>query len=61
MKPTIVIVFYLTGHTRRVGAEIAQRLGCPIVEISEHELGSPQHATRLDEFVAAIRAMKERG
>ncbi len=35
MKPTIVVVFSLTGHTRRVGAEIAQRLGCPIAEITE--------------------------
>lgn len=35
MKPAIVVVFSLTGHTRRVGAEIAQRLGCPIVEITE--------------------------
>jgi flavodoxin len=35
VKPAIVVVFSLTGHTRRVGTEIAQRLGCPIVEISE--------------------------
>ena len=35
MNPAIVVVFSLTGHTRRVGAEIAQRLGCPIVEITE--------------------------
>ena len=35
MKPAIVVVFSLTGHTRRVGAEIAQRLGCPMVEITE--------------------------
>ncbi|MGH8699606.1 MAG: flavodoxin family protein [Burkholderiales bacterium] len=35
MKPAIVVVFSLTGHTRRVGADIAQRLGCPIVEITE--------------------------
>jgi flavodoxin len=160
VKPAIVVVFSLTGHTRRVGAEIAQRLGCPMVEIteprprrgalaylrsgfeslfgrtppiqpigqnlrdfsllvigtpvwvghvsspvrsflsthrtnignlaafctmrgrdrgntftdiasvagkppvatlaiSEHELGSPQHAARLDEFIAAIRALRE--
>ena len=162
MNPAIVVVFSLTGHTRRVGAEIAQRLGCTIVEIteprprrgslaylrsgfealfgrlprikpidqnlrdfslivvgtpvwvghvsspvrsflslhrseigalsafctmggrdpaktftdvaavagrlpvatlatSEHELGSPQHAARLDGFIAAIRALRERG
>jgi flavodoxin len=162
VKPAIVVVFSLTGHTRRVGAEIAQRLGCPMVEIteprprrgalaylrsgfealfgrlprikaidrnlrdfsllvigtpvwvghmsspvrsflfrhrgdigklsafctmggrdpaktftditsvsgklpvatlatSEHELGSPQHAARLDEFIAAIRALREGG
>ena len=160
MNPAIVVVFSLTGHTRRVGDEIAQRLGCTIVEIteprprrgslaylrsgfealfgrlprikaidqnlrnfsllvigtpvwaghvsspvrsflsthrsdiadlaafctmggrdrgntftdvasvagkppvaslaiSEHELGSPQHAARLDEFIAAIRALRE--
>ena len=35
MNPAIVVVFSLTGHTRRVGAEIAQRLGCPMVEITE--------------------------
>jgi flavodoxin len=35
MKPAIVIVFSRTGHTRRVGAEIAQRLRCPIAEITE--------------------------
>ncbi len=60
MKPAIV-VYSLTGHTRRIGAEIAQRLGCPMVGISEHELGSPQHAARLDEFIAAIRTLKEGG
>lgn len=35
MKPAIVVVYSLTGHTRRVGGEIAQRLGCPMVEIAE--------------------------
>ena len=35
MNPAIVVVFSLTGHTRRVGDEIAQRLGCTIVEITE--------------------------
>jgi len=35
VKPAIVVVFSLTGHTRSVGAEIAQRLGCPIVGITE--------------------------
>jgi len=28
---------------------------------SERELGSPQHVARLDEFIAAIRALRERG
>ena len=35
MKPAIVVVFSLTGHTRQVGAEIARRLHCPLVEITE--------------------------
>jgi hypothetical protein len=35
MNPAIVVVFSLSGHTRRVGAQIAQSLGCPMVEISE--------------------------
>ncbi len=35
MKPAIVVVYSLTGHTRGVGGEIAQRLGCPMVEITE--------------------------
>ncbi|MGQ0577957.1 MAG: flavodoxin family protein [Betaproteobacteria bacterium] len=35
MKSAIVVVFSLSGNTRRVGAEIAQRIGCPIVEIAE--------------------------
>ncbi|HZP92226.1 MAG TPA: hypothetical protein VFB20_05005 [Burkholderiales bacterium] len=35
MKPAIVVVFSRTGHTRQVGAEIARRLRCPMVEITE--------------------------
>lgn len=35
MKPAIVIVFSLGGHTRRMGAQIAERLGCPMLEIGE--------------------------
>ena len=35
MKPAIVVVFSLGGHTRRTGAEIAGRLGCQMLEISE--------------------------
>lgn len=35
MKPALVVVFSLSGHTRRVGAEIARGLACPLVEISE--------------------------
>jgi flavodoxin len=31
----VVVVYSLTGHTRGIGAEIAQRLDCPIVEITE--------------------------
>jgi flavodoxin len=35
VKRIIVVIYSLTGHTRRVGAEIAQRLHCPLVEISD--------------------------
>lgn len=35
MKPAIVVVYSRTGHTRRVGAEIASRLGCTLAEIRE--------------------------
>lgn len=40
MNPAIVVVFSLTGNTRRVGAEIARRLGCPIAEITETRVRS---------------------
>ena len=35
MNEALVVVFSWSGNTRRVGSDIAQRLKCPMVEITE--------------------------
>lgn len=54
MKPAIVVVYSLTGHTRGVGGEIAQRLGCPMVEITEarHRRGATAYLRSCFEAVS---------
>jgi len=40
---------------------VSGKLPVATLATSEHELGSQQHAARLDEFIAAIRALREGG
>jgi flavodoxin len=35
MKPAIVALYSWSGHTRAVGTDIAKRLGCPVLDITE--------------------------
>jgi len=35
VKPAIVVVYSLSGHTRQLGDEIARRLDCPIAAITD--------------------------
>lgn len=35
MKSALVVLYSLSGQTRRLGAQIAQRLDCPMVELDE--------------------------